>query len=334
MNNNFTEKINVLKNKKILLGLLACLFGLCVIVITSVVPLVLKPENWGTPSFVSDLIINCAIAVIAMVGLIMVGISYNALQPNSKLAKAIVEFKESVATRIDPRLIAFIQWIKQVLEPNDQQDTYRKALKSVKITDTDYLKLTEPQLLALLKEPLKLEEHYYSQLNKKQYKVLTDILNGKYEIDFVDPWDWTKNSKYATTKNHSEKQSTRQKKKTSVLLYQVGFRLIVVIVISLIATGLVKDTQAQISTEEIMLKLFLRLFNFFGSAFLGFGVGCLINDFDAEYLLDKIDVHKEFESDKTFVAKTDQELKKEEYIKYQKEHAQIYNTGIEMKKGD
>lgn len=334
MNSNLSEKVNVLKNKKLLLGLLAMIFGVVVIVITSIIPLIIDPSKWNSAGFISDLIINCAIVIMAMVGMIMVGTSYNAMQKESNIARAIVMFNQSVSELVSPRINDFIQWISAVLEPTDQKDTYKKALRSVKITNLNYLDLSIPQLKALLKEPLKLDNVYFDILTNKQYKVLTDIKNGKYEINFVDAWDWTKNSKYDIEKNHSEKQSSRQKKKTSVMVFQIMGRVFIVIALSLIATALAKDTTAELGVAEIAYKLIARLFNFFTSAFMGFGVGCMINDFDAEYLLDKVEVQKMFVSDKEFKPKTEQELARERFVKYQKETAQIYNVGIEMKGDD
>ena len=92
------------------------------------------------------------------------------------------------------------------------------------------------------------------------------------------------------------------------------------LVLTMICVSLVFDTtQGGQDQATAWLKFASRMFAMLTSAFLGFNVGCQMNDIEAHYIELKCFVHDRFIEDKNFVPKTQQELAKEDFKERVKE---------------
>ena len=104
--------------------------------------------------------------------------------------------------------------------------------------------------------------------------------------------------------------------------------------LAVLASGLIFSalvpTGAGQSVGETFLKLFTRLFSFTSAGFVGFMLGGQINDIDAEYIRDKIDIHKRFAFDKDFKPLSEQELAKKEFAKYVQEQNKVEMDKIDL----
>lgn len=319
--NTTSEQIKKYLSKKMILGVSAMAFGVAIIFVCSIVPLAIDPTKWNSASFISDEIIIIALTILGEVCLLMMGQSYNEAQAVSKIARAKVDFNKSLEENIGNKIVAFDQWIKMVLEKHDQKEKNERLLRNLGIENKHYFDLSKQELKQLLKQPLVkgtgVDKIYFRQLNKKQYKTLVDVLEGKYAIDFVSPDTYRKLSKIDNNKSTSEKIANQQKKKTYTVLNSVFTKTLIVLASGLIFSALV-PTGAEQNMGETCMKLFTRLFSFTSAGFVGFVLGGQINDIDAEYIRDKIDVHRRFAGDTTFVPLTEQELAKQEFANYVK----------------
>lgn len=310
--------IKLFNNKKLLLGILSLIVAVLLIVMCSVVPVIIDPNKWATTEFISDQIIICAIVIIAMVSTIMIGQAWNAGREDSELAKARVKFFNSVELIVNTS--AFFQWVKQIREEEDLEHEKRNMLMRVGVNDTKVLNLSRSQLKALVQNPQKYDNHFFRQITKVQYKTIIDILNGKANIDFVDPQNYLFIKSTDTKATISKKMANEQKKKTSYLSLSIMGRLLCSLVVGMIFAGLAKDISQGNDTATIMIKLLSRLSSFTTSSFMGFWVGCQINDIEATYIQTKVLVQQQYLQEKdNFKAKTEEELAKEEYEKTQKE---------------
>ncbi len=328
-----SEQIKKYLNKKMILGVSALLLGVAIIFVCSIVPLAIDPKQWNDAGFISDEMIIIALTVLGEVCLLMIGQSYNEAQPVSKLARAIVDFNRSIETLIDTKIVAFDQWIRRVLEPQDQKDRYKRLLRNAGIENTHYFELSRNELKTLLKQPMTKgsggDKIYFRQLTKKQYKLILEILDGKWVINFVTPDTYRKLSKIDVDKTTSEKLANQQKKKTYTVINSVFTKSLIVLASGLIFGALVPTNDTQTMGETFM-KLFTRLFSFTSAGFVGFMLGGQMNDIDAEYIRDKIDVHKRFASDKDFKPLSEQELAKKEFAEYVKEQNKIAMDQIDL----
>lgn len=328
-----SEQIKKYLNKKMILGVSALLLGVAIIFVCSIVPLAIDPKQWNDAGFISDEMIIIALTVLGEVCLLMIGQSYNEAQPVSKLAKATVDFNRSIETLIDTKIVAFDQWIRRILEPQDQKDRYKRLLRNAGIENTHYFELSRNELKTLLKQPMTKgsggDKIYFRQLTKKQYKLILEILDGKWVINFVTPDTYRKLSKIDVDKTTSEKLANQQKKKTYTVINSVFTKSLIVLASGLIFGALVPTNDTQTMGETFM-KLFTRLFSFTSAGFVGFMLGGQMNDIDAEYIRDKIDVHKRFASDKDFKPLSEQELAKKEFAEYVKEQNKIAMDQIDL----
>lgn len=328
-----SEQIKKYLNKKMILGASALFFSVAIIFVCSIVPLAIDPQQWNDPTFISDEMIIVALTILGEVCLLMIGQSYNEAQPVSKLARAKVEFDKSLETNVGNKPVAHDQWVREVLEKQDQRDKYRRLLRNAGIENAHYFELTRQELKMLLKQPLSRgaggDKVYFRQLTKKQYKLILEILNGNYVIDFVSPDTYRKLSKIDVSKTTSEKLANQQKKKTYTVLNSVFSKTLIVLASGLIFGALIPSGDEQ-QIGETFLKLFTRLFSFTTAGFIGFILGGQINDIDAEYIKEKIDVHRRFASDKDFKPKTEQELAKEEFAEYVKDQNELEMKRIDL----
>lgn len=325
-----SEKAKRFLNKKMLLGITAVVMGVAIIFVCSIVPLAIDPSQWNSAGFISDEIINVALVIMGEVSLIMIGQSYNAATDVSKLAKARVSFNQSLEENIGKTITAFDQWIRQVLEPHDQQDKYERLMNYEGLENHKYLDLDRSELETLRKHAIKKEEVYYRQLNKRQYQLIIDILDGKQTIHFIDASSWRKNSKFDTDKTPSEKMANQQKKTTNTVLISVISKSIMVVASGLVFGALIPTGTDQ-TVGQTLIKLFTRLFCFSSSAFMGFFVGCQINDIDADYLMEKVNIHIAYKTDINFKPLSEQELAKKEFVEYVKKENQDYMKQLDNK---
>ena len=145
----------------------------------------------------------------------------------------------------------------------------------------------------------------------------------------MSPDTYRKLSKIDVDKTTSEKLANQQKKKTYTVLNSVFTKTLIVLASGLIFGALIPTGNEQ-ELGETFLKLFTRLFSFTSAGFVGFMLGGQINDIDAEYIREKIDVHKRFASDKDFKPLTEQELAKQEFAEYVKEQNKLEMERIDL----
>lgn len=337
-----SEKIKKYLSKKMILGLTAIFLGVCIIFVCSIVQVALDPSRWGCAEFISDEIILVALTVLGEVCLIMIGQSFNQAQEVSKISIATCRFEESINNNIKGRIVAFDTWVKQRLEPSDLQAHYEAVLDSRGIHNKNYLELGDKELKMCMENVQKFPGYDvpFRQIDKKQYKLIKKIQRGKYEIAFVEPSTYRKLAKFDTDKTISEKMANQQKKKSMTIISSVISKSLIVLCTGLIFGALV-PTGGTVEAGTAIMKLTVRLFCFATAGFVGFFVGQQINDIDAEYIEEKIDVHTRFISDKDFKEVTEEDIAKAEFAQRVKKENEEYmqqledkTIYLEQKKGD
>lgn len=317
-----SEKIKrVASNKKMLLGLLAFVFVVAIVFVSSIFPLMLDPSSWLTPKFITNELIIVALTIISMVCFVFIGQSSNGVNPASELAKNRVKFFKSLEL-INPKISAFVQWVHQVQEPNDQRNKNARLLHSLGVENLSYLELDENELKTLMTQPYAKEtskgKKFFQTITKEQYKAIINIKRGKNAISFVAPESYLSLNKLDINMTISERLSNQNKKKTSTLSVSILSKVISVLIVGMIFSGLILDTTQGTPSGEICLNLFTRLFNCASSGFMGFIVGGQINDIDAEYINLKCLVHESFLNDTTFKPLSEQDLAKKEFAEFAK----------------
>ena len=318
-----TEKINLLRNRKVLLGLTALAILIVVICLFSFVPYTISSERLTEPSFIVDLLMLCVITIFALLGMLYVGQASNAQNPKSKIAKATVEFKISKEEVKKRGLAAFKQWVANVLQVQDKETIKQRTLEEKGIEDLSILKLNIHEIEQLTK-PQKFNGEFYDCLTKEQIDLVKRIKTKGIQLKFVPPEYYLSVQGIKDARTRSERAGGEGAQKGRILFSSITSKILLTIAFSVVWALFARDlASGEYTAIEIATKLFSRLFAFFTSAFMGYIVGCQINDIDAEYIEMRTSVHTDFLEDKDFVAKDVKEIAKEAFINRVKEEQVI-----------
>lgn len=286
-----------LTNKKILLGGLTMVLVLAIIVVSSFWPFILDPTRIGTTEFITDQMIIMAITISATVSMMFISQASNAQNPKSELAKAKVAFEISIKRIIEHT--AFYQWVKRVLQPQDRQDIAEKGMlklgvdfKVWDLSDTEIRSLTVAQ---------KFGDTFYKPLTEKQIQGVFDLKKRVKNIKFVSPNYYTSYKSWMADKNLSEIAASENQKKIMTIIFQLSLKIILTFIGAAILGSLVRDlAQEGGSTAQAGMRFLSRMFAFITSSFLGYMLGCKLNDLDAFYIQKRIEAHNLYLEDKEF----------------------------------
>jgi len=300
----------IISNRKILLGLISLVACLGVIIVTSFWPFILDPKNLKS-TFLTDELIIVSITIFSMMSMVFVGQASNAQNPESKLAKAIVKFRETIKLIVSRS--AFKQWIKKVFQPNDIKAIKIRNLRALGIERDEYLELSIPQIKALKDTAQKYDGVFYKSLTKEQVDGLLKIKTNKKQISLVEPEYYLTFKALESNKTISEKSGNEDKKKLSIISLDLLGKIVMSLLIAFVFGSLAYDALTQIGGAQAAMNFFSRVWALISSAFLGYSTGCKINDIDADYILMRCEVHVQFSEDKTFKPLTEEEEAKEEF---------------------
>ena len=324
------ERLKRFGNRKIILGSLAILFAMVFIGVTSFVPFIITKEKLGSEKFWTDELIIIAITIFSMISAMFIGQASNAQNPESKIARSKVGFVASVSKIINTN--AFCQWVKKVLQPNDMQAIKERELRKCGIDDYTILKLTDSEIKQLENAPQKYNGRYYSQLNKSQVEAIFSLRNSVKEIKMVEPEYYLTVSSIDINRTDSEKSGRENLIKSIKLIFSIVSKIMFVLIPALIFGALARDlTQGDVDQAEAWAAFIVRMFNMITSAFMGYIVGCQMNDIDADFIELRIRVHNKYLQDTAFVAKNQQELARDEFIERVNKENKKYTESLELK---
>ena len=299
----------VFDNKKMLLGILTMVIVLSIIVVSSFFPFILDFSKIGTEQFITDQLIIMAITITATVSMMLIAESSNAQNPNSELCKSKVEFYNSMK-RITNHT-AFFQWIKKVLQVKDRKDIAEQEMLKLGI-DYKIFELSTDQIIAL-EQPQKYGEVFYKALTKKQIQAVLGLKKAVSKARFVASNYYASFKSVMVDKNLSQIASGENKKKILTVTFQLTLKILMTFIGSAILGALVRDiAQDGGSTAQAWMRFLSRCFAYVTSSFLGYTLGCKINDLDAFYILKRVEVHTLYLEDKNFIYEDEAKI---EYMK-------------------
>ena len=271
---------------------------LAIIIISSFFPFIFDPSRIGTAEFLTDQLIIMAITIMSTVSMMFISQASNAQNPKSELAKAKVNFEISVV-KIKERT-AFYQWVKKVFQPNDRRDIAEKEMlklgidfKVYDLSDSEIRKLTQAQ---------KFGDNFFKPLNKAQIEAVISLKKRVNKIKFVAPNYYTTHKSLMIDKNLSEIASTENTKKIATVIFQLTWKILATFIFAAILASLVRDlTQEGGESAQAWMRFLSRIFAFIKSSFLGYLLGCKMNDLDAFYISKRVEVHQMYLEDKTFI---------------------------------
>ena len=301
-----------LQNRKILLGLSALLCLVGIIALCSFFPFIIDPSRWQTEEFLSDELIISAIVIFATICLMMIAQASNAMNPKSKLAQARVKFYASVEKIIGgKRINAFGQWVRKVLQPSDIRAAKERQLVRAGIDDMTMLDLSEEEIKSLVGKPQKIGERFYKSITKKQCDDALRARRARFSL--VDPSYYLTCEKNASGRTITEQSAQENKKKGTLLTWSILSKIAMTIIMAMIFTSLVYDSATSVEAAKGWMKFMSRMMAMASSSFMGYMVGCQMNDIDAYYIDVKIRAHDKYFEDESFKPKTQQEEARDEF---------------------
>lgn len=298
-------------NKKIVLGIIALIFAAAFVVVSSFFPFIIDPGQWNSKEFISDMLIIVAIVMFTMVSAMNIGQASNAQDARSEIAKSKVKFVAH-NDKVD-NITRFCQWVRQVLQVNDLQSIKEREMRSVGIEDYSVLKLDITEIQKLQEGPQCFNGKYYATLTKRQVERLIVLKEGRLKITLVDPMYYLTVKSLDTERTITERSGSESVKKAVLITWSTFAKVVLTLVPLLIMAALVFDASQEGSTAQAAMKFISRMTAMLTSIFVGYILGCQINDIDAEYINMRVLVIVQYLQDTTFVGKTASELAKEAY---------------------
>ena len=333
-------------NKKVILGAFAILMCFALIVVCSFSAFIIDPTRIATAEFWTDELIIIAIVIMSMVSVMAMGQSNNAANPLSRISKARSSFFISLKKVEERNVNAFRQWIRKRLQPEDINTIKNRRLRKLGIDDVLYLELDDEQLKSLYEKgagrfPIEnaTEEsdrkgRYFKRITEEQYKGIIAIKASEFKLRFVEPEYYLSVKNFIDNRTVSERALNEGKKKGWFMFINIASRLTLSIVTAMIFAALVRDLSASVDSATAWTKFLTRVWAMVSSSFMGFIVGCQINDIDAEYVEMRVQVHTRYLQDDEFKPIDEQEEAKQEFIaRVSEEQVLLENKSnqIEMK---
>jgi hypothetical protein len=313
-------------NKKTILAFLSFIIVLAITVLSSIPEFVVNPSQILTSRFLTKLIMTLIIGVTSLVCFILIGGTSNGLNQMSEIYKAREAFRASALDIIKNHYAAFKQWVERVRRPAKQKEVNQRVLRHAGITNMAYLDLDECALRDLVKAPNKELGDKYGvlQITQKQFKVIMAIKTGKTAMRFLNVDDYILEKTMGIEQTDEEVLVNQFAKRNWMFGERIGSRILVLVVgavtFGCIGWSTVQSLDGDISVAQrtftIIWDILTKIATAITSAFIGFVDGGKFNDFDASYLQIKVNVHSQYREDKDFKPLTDQELAREEYVKY------------------
>ena len=300
----------IIENKKILFGLMTIGLIFAIIIVSSFFPFIFEPERILTKEFLTDELIITAIVLSVTVSMIFIAQASNAQNPNSEIAKAKVEFKGSLATKITNHTY-FFQWIRKVLQVNDRREIAEREMRKLMIPYEVY-SFSDSVILSL-ENPQKINDKYYGPYDINKLKKVIQLKINIAKIKFVSPNYYTSVKSIESEKTLSELAKAENKKKIFNVVIKLTARILVTWVVASIMGSLIRDiTQDGGNTAQAWMRFLSRLLAFGSSCFLGYNMGCQLNDLDAFYILKRVEAHTLYYEDKNFVPVNESQLQYEQ----------------------
>ena len=311
-----------LQNRKIMLGVGALICFASIIALCSFFPFVIDPSRWQTEEFLSDELIVAAIVIFSIICLMFIAQAGNAMNPKSKIAQARVRFSSSVERIFSSkRISAFSQWVRKALQPRDVRAAEERLVSRAGVEDPTTLDLTDAELRALVGTPQKYGDRFYKGITKRQIREIMRAKRLKFSL--VDPSYYLSCSKSSSDRTPTEQSAQEGRKKTALLAWSIASKIAVTVVVAMIFTSLVYDSANGVPAAKAWMKFASRIASMASSSFMGYMIGCQMNDIDAYYIELKCLVHDEFFEDSSFKPKAQQEEAREAFAQRVREEGAI-----------
>jgi len=303
-------------NRKAILVSLSLIFIIVLIALTSLANAGIDPEYWKSQKFLNDMIFTVALVLIGIV--IGQAEGDNFYRNSSKgLFQSSYNGYNIKRNKIDPYVDKFSSWNKHLYEKEYYEKCLRylfndNGIKQAKLI----LQLDRTEIVQLENCPqtFKIEgvDRYFNSLTKAQIDAIMNVLDGKIKIRYVHDSYFL--NAYAKNNNKTmyEQASIQDKLRRKKFVMLMTYRVIFTVLIGMVLTAFVIEQSEETNKLQSVITLLSRYFTLFSSVSWGFFIAndmikdeCVFLDYKSTTLEQ---FYLEVEVNKTFEAKTDEEI--------------------------
>lgn len=278
-----------------ILGIVGCLF---LTVVMSITGLGFDPSVFATWNYWTGMIIQFAIAIFSMITGRKIGDDRSRNSKEGQYRKELGYYRAEYNKAIDLKLeVHFQDWLN-VYREKKTKDNIRNAMIEYSIQQPEVLDLDFTELDKLEKPYLKVwddtpfYDKYYNEkkgkaetkfmsLNKEQIKAVKAIKGGAVAASYVSA-SYFLNALKGTSIDEWENAAKSNNKKGGIITLGYSFRLIMMLLLSLLANGL--TTVPYESAGGVMLNIAIRIFVLVSSTIWGIYLGFEVVDMDTVLL--------------------------------------------------
>lgn len=322
-------------DRKTLLSIVCLTFAFILVILLSFgANFLLRPLD---SSFLTDTLISIALCIYCLYFGVPQGLDLYKKKENGAYKFSRKWFEEERAKSIK-RDNEFNQWLERFYKKN-KFDYFYSILTLNGINNRFVLDL-DLQDLQYLNNPFKKiwDETEYKGRNPTYFKSMTDsqielirnILAGKINVARI-PDDFFKTLNGKLLINEYIAQQRREKRNTLTYTLLIASRVIMVILFAYVISSFGLTFLQNPSADQVFTSIWntlSRIWTMLSSFVYGLSVGKLMVQRQAETLNFKARVNKMFNEDTSLTYVSEEEVAKEEYEKYQKEHKEIMPDDI------
>lgn len=333
--------------KKTLYSLISIISVIALIIIVSVANAGFNTEEIKKVSFWVNFALSCGICIYGMISGQQIGDDISRNNKKGAFRSALGKYSIAYKNLEDKKYLPYIEDWLMFFKIRKVKRKMENFLNDYGVYQPEVLNLAKDELSNLLK-PYKKDwkqtpfeglyeddTTYFLSYTQEQIEAIEYCLDGHIKVSplsksfFVNPLS-------QTTKDMWESAAKSEKKKGAFMGLNYAYKIIMLLVMSFILTGLTAGLKGDASVKAIFLDLISRITQMITATVWGVFIGCEIVKIDVAYLGFKEDILKQCvdEIDKgVFVPKTLEEKAKDAYVQQQidevEENEQNETSGID-----
>lgn len=277
------------KNTKSLLCVLSVLLVVFLIVFTTVWNAGLDISKWKEQSFISNLLINCAISLFGIIAGLGIADNHYRNKENGMFLLSYSGFLKE-REKIEKYLDKFPYWIRNLHKKESQEKCIRFLKDEKGITQAKLiLKHLDRNDVKNLDRPFQKElpsgkKLYFKALSLDQINAIILVLDGKIKVKFVHDSYFLNAYSKNDTKSMYEQASMEDKIKNRKSIFLIISKIFFTIALGMIFAGLTVDTANGAKIGEILINMLSRFSILASALYSGFSIAHIMVKYDCIFI--------------------------------------------------
>ena len=311
-------------NKKSLFSSLSLGLVILVIVSSTFFQASVDPNYWKTNAFLSSVLINLSLIIVGIVSGVGEADNYYHNLQNGLYQTTYIKYSRT-REKINNFVDKFTFWNIDYFE-REKKDKLVKYLNKYGIKQADkLLELDRTVIKELLGKPQLINGVYYKSLTEEQINAIYKVLDGKIKTKPLHE-DYFLNAFISDQAlSMYERAGNQEKNRNKKFVGLIGYRVLMTLIVAMIFAGMQIDTNNDVTMQQVWVNMITRLWTLGNAVAYGFFTNYEMTKDECIFLDYKTTVlnrfYLEVVQNKTFNAKTTEDIAREEYEKREVEKA-------------